>query len=65
MDSKGVDGIEKDHQHFGPLFLLALDEMYNKIRNLNYCYMPAGTLFLEEVQQYDPFIIREALSIKQ
>ncbi len=59
---KGVDGIEKDYQHFEPPFLLALDEVYNKIRNLNYRYMTAGTLFPEEVQQYDPYIIREALS---
>lgn len=59
---KGVDGIEKDYQHFEPPFLLALNEVYKKIRNLNYRYMPAGTLFPEEVQQYDPYIIREALS---
>ena len=59
---KGVDGFEKDYQHFEPPFLLALDEVYNKIRNLNYRYMAAGTLFPEEVQQYDPYIIREALS---
>ena len=59
---KGVDGIEKDYEHFSPPFLLALDEVYNKIRNLNYRYMPAGTLFPEEVQQYDLYIIREALS---
>ncbi len=59
---KGVDGIEKDYQHFGPPFLLALDEVYNKIRNLNYRYIASGTLFPEEVQQYDPYIIREALS---
>lgn len=59
---KGVDGIEKDYEHFSPPFLLALDEVYNKIRNLNYRYMASGTLFPEEVQQYDPYIIREALS---
>lgn len=59
---KGVDGFEKDYQHFESPFLLALDEVYNKIRNLNYRYMAAGTLFPEEVQQYDPYIIREALS---
>lgn len=59
---KGVDGFEKDYQHFDPPFLLALDEVYNKIRNLNYRYIPSGTLFPEEVQQYDPYIIREALS---
>lgn len=59
---KGVDGIEKDYEHFEPPFLLVLDEVYNKIRNLNYRYMASGTLFPEEVQQYDPYIIREALS---
>lgn len=59
---KGIDGIEKDYEHFEPPFLLALDEVYNKIRNLNYRYMVSGTLFPEEVQQYDPYIIREALS---
>lgn len=59
---KGIDGIEKDYEHFEPPFLLVLDEVYNKIRNLNYRYMASGTLFPEEVQQYDPYIIREALS---
>ena len=59
---KGVDGIEKDYEHFSPPFLLVLDEVYNKIRNLNYRYMASGTLFPEEVQQYDPYIIREALN---
>ena len=59
---KGVDGIEKDYEHFSPPFLLALDEVYNKIRNINYRYMASGSLFPEEVQQYDPYSIREALS---
>lgn len=59
---RGADNAEKDYQHFEPPFLLALDEVYKKIRNLNYRYMPSGTLFPEEVQQYDPYIIREALS---
>lgn len=59
---KGVDGIEKDYEHFSPPFLLALDEVYNKIRNINYRYMASGSLFPEEVQQYDSYSIREALS---
>lgn len=59
---KGVDGIEKDYEHFSPPFLLALDDVYKKIRNLNYRYMASGSLFPEEVKQYDPYIIREALS---
>jgi ATP-dependent DNA helicase RecG len=34
----------------------------SKVRNLKYRYIPYGTLFPDEVQQYDPFIIREALN---
>lgn len=59
---RGVDNFEKDYQHFEPPFLLAVDDVYQKIRNLNYRYLPFGTLFPEEIQQYDPYIIREALS---
>lgn len=59
---KGVDGVEKDYQHFYTPFLLAVDELYHKIRNLKYRYIVDGTLFPEEVDQYDPYIIREALS---
>lgn len=48
---KGVDGIEKDYQHFYTPFLLAVDEVYHKIRNLKYRYLVDGTLFPEEVDQ--------------
>jgi ATP-dependent DNA helicase RecG len=50
---KGVDGVEKDYQHFYTPFLLAVDELYHKIRNLKYRYIVDGTLFPEEVDQYD------------
>jgi len=33
-----------------------------KIRNLKYRYIAGNTLFPEEVDQYDPYIIREALN---
>lgn len=59
---KSADGIEKDYEHFYTPFLLAVDEIYHKIRNLKYRYLMSGTLFPEEVDQYDPYIIREALS---
>lgn len=59
---KGIDGVEKDYQHFYTPLLLAVDEVYQKIRNLKYRYLMDGTLFPEEVDQYDPYIIREALS---
>jgi ATP-dependent DNA helicase RecG len=43
-------------------FLLAIDEVYNKIRNLKYRYLQDGTLFPTEVLRYDPFVIREPLN---
>lgn len=59
---KSAEGVEKDYQHFYTPLLLAVDEVYHKIRNLKYRYLMDGTLFPEEVDQYDPYIIREALS---
>lgn len=56
------DGLERDYQHFSCPLLVSADELYRKIRNLKYRYMSEGSLFPEEVDQYDPFIIREALN---
>jgi ATP-dependent DNA helicase RecG len=43
-------------------FLLAIDKVYQKIRNVKYRYAKEGTLFPEEVLRYDPFNIREPLN---
>ena len=59
---KDRDGLEKDYEHFGCPLLLSAEQAFNKIRNLKYRYMAEGTLFPEEVDQYDPYIIREALN---
>lgn len=59
---KDRDGIERDYQHFSCPLLLSINEVFHKIRNLKYRYMEEGTLFPEEVDQYDPYIIREALN---
>lgn len=56
------DNIEKDYQHFSCPLLLNTEEVYKKIRNLKYRYISGGTLFPEEVDQYDPYIIREGLN---
>ncbi len=59
---KDKDGIEKDYEHFScPLFYNA-NIIYSRIRNLKYRYMQQDSLFPEEVDQYDPYIIREALN---
>ncbi|PBP68493.1 transcriptional regulator [Pseudomonas syringae] len=59
---KDRDGSERDYQHFSCPLLASADEVYRKIRNLKYRYMSDSSLFPEEVDQYDPFIIREALN---
>lgn len=59
---KDKDGIEKDYQIFTCPLLLAIDEIYAKVRNLKYRYIQEGTLFPEEVDQYDPYLIRESLN---
>ncbi len=59
---KDRDNIEKDYEHFGSPFLLTIEEVYKKIRNLKYRYLPEGSLFPDEVDSYDPYIIREALN---
>ena len=52
---------ELDYEHFGPPFLLAGDRLQNRIRNLIVRVLPSGTLFPQEITQYDPWVIREAL----
>ncbi|MBI9018592.1 MAG: putative DNA binding domain-containing protein [Phycisphaerae bacterium] len=58
---KDKDNIEIDYEHFGPPFLLNAERLFAKIRNLRYRYMPEGTLFPREVDQYDQWVIRESL----
>ncbi|HNV72566.1 MAG TPA: ATP-binding protein, partial [Candidatus Ozemobacteraceae bacterium] len=47
--------------HFGPPFLLSVDRLLARIRNLTVRAMPSGTLFPQEMSQYDTWVIREAL----
>ncbi|RDB07028.1 transcriptional regulator [Runella aurantiaca] len=58
-DSKGV---EKDYLIVSCPMLLAVDKIYTKIRNLKYRYIKDDTLFPDEVNQYEPYSIREALN---
>ena len=52
---------ELDYEHFGPPFLLNVDKVLARIRNLTVRELPDGTLFPVELTQYDPWVIREAL----
>ena len=58
---KDAQNRELDYEHFGPPFLLQVDRVLGRIRNLNVRAMPSGTLFPQEITQYDPWVIREAL----
>ncbi|MBW7869166.1 MAG: putative DNA binding domain-containing protein [Brumimicrobium sp.] len=58
---KDRDNIEKDYEHFSCPFILAVDEVRAKIRNLKYRYIKSGTLFPDEVNQYEDYLIRESL----
>ncbi|MFH1962623.1 MAG: RNA-binding domain-containing protein [bacterium] len=58
---KDEHNAEKDYAHFGPPFLLNIEKLFGKIRNLKYRYLPDNTLFPTEIDQYDSWVIREAL----
>ena len=59
---KDSKGIERDYQIETCPLLLAVDTIYHKIRNLKYRYIKDGTLFPDEVDRYEPFVIREAIN---
>lgn len=48
---KDRDNLEKDYEHFSCPFILAVDKVYAKIRNLKYRYIREETLFPDEVRQ--------------
>ena len=59
-DEKGND---RDYLIESCPLILGVDKIYNKIRNLKYRYIHDGTtLFPDEVDQYEPFTIREAIN---
>ena len=61
---KDNNGIERDYQIFTCPFVLAVDQVYAKIRNLKYRYINTEfqTLFPEELDTYEPYVIREAIN---
>lgn len=48
-------------QPFGIPFMLATERVFARIRNVTIDHMPDGTLFPTPVQQYDAWVLREAL----
>ncbi len=58
---KNAENRELDYEHFFPPFILQVDQVLARIRNLTLRMLPSGTLFPQEITQYDPWVIREAL----
>lgn len=58
---KNADGSNRDSHHYGPPFLLATNELAQRIRNTNYQFMRDLTLFPAQILQYDPWVLRELL----
>lgn len=58
---KDMRNQDLDYEHFGPPFIVQVDRVLQKIRNLTLRTLPSGTLFPQEITQYDPWVIREAL----
>lgn len=55
------DEIVVDYEHFSIPFILNVDKVLSKIRNLTMRELPGGTLFPDTMKQYDDYTIREAL----
>lgn len=58
---KDASNVERDYQHFDPPIILAVDQVFARVRNLKYRYMADNRLFPIETTQYDPWVIREIL----
>lgn len=59
----GARGEDKDYEIFTIPFINVIDQIFLKIRNLTYRYMPNQmTLFPFETQQYDTWLLRELLN---
>lgn len=58
-----ADNSVKAYEHFDMPLLLAVDKVYSRIRNVKYRYIAGQqTLFPDEVDQYEPEIIKEIIN---
>jgi ATP-dependent DNA helicase RecG len=59
----GSGDMVKDYEEFNIPFIMVVDKIYAKLRNLTYRYMPnQNTLFPSETRQYDASLLRELLN---
>jgi ATP-dependent DNA helicase RecG len=57
-----LDANEEAYAHFGPPFLLSVNDIYKRIRNYKFRLQPTNTLIPIELDKYDPKIILEAIN---
>ena len=58
-----ADNTVKAYEHFDMPMLLAVDKVYSRIRNVKYRYIAGQqTLFPDEVNQYEPELIKEIIN---
>lgn len=58
-----ADNSVKAYEHFDMPMLLTVDKVYSRIRNVKYRYIAGQqTLFPDEVDQYEPELIKEILN---
>lgn len=50
-----------DYEHFSIPFILTVDKVLAKIRNMTMRELPGGTLFPDTMKQYDEYTIREVM----
>ena len=55
------EGNPIDYEHFTIPYILTVDKVLSKVRNLTMREIPGGTLFPDVEQQYDNYTMREAL----
>ena len=58
---KDAGGATQDYRKFEPPLLPAVDGLFGLVRNLTVRHLPDGTLFPNNVSQYDPWVLREIL----
>lgn len=57
-----LDTEERAYEHFGMPLFLSVNDVLNRIRNVNYKFFPDNQLISVEVPKYDNEVILEALS---
>ena len=57
-----LDAEEQAYEHFGPPFLLTVEEVFRRIRNVKFRIQPFNRLIPIELTKYDSKIVLEALN---